>query len=211
MLRSRPDLRHLRVREGSKARSVPNWALNGTLLDNFNRANAVPPGAPWAATGIRNASASALGVVSNVLTNTGHGYLVGPYGPNVDLYCDVVAIPSAGGAMLLYVDIQEPATTTFDGYSVHIFNNTGTIEWRLRRIDNGVNATLISKTSGEQLVAGESVGISRVGNEVIVNHKAVGIWKEVIRATDATYAAGAVGVEFSTAGTQIDNLRGGTR
>lgn len=212
MLRSRPDLRRLRVRSGRQTRNIPNWALNGTLIDDFNRANVVPPGAPWAAIGIRNASASALGVVSNILTNAGHGYIAGPYGPNTDLYCDVVAPPGAAGSLILFVNVQEPGTVTYDGYGIHIFNNAGTWEWRIRRIDNGVNTTLASQIPGPALLAGQSIGISRVGSEVIAFHKPYGgSWVEVKRFTDATYAAGAIGVEFNAAGIQLDNFRGGTR
>ena len=185
------------------------------ILDNFNRSNTgPPPSASWSS--MWSGSFGQFEVASNQCAVDGliNGYAanywnVATYGADAEAYATIVTKPANGTSFLIIVRGQNLAVATPDGYILDIGIASGTDVIYLKRLDDGVIANLDS--TSQEISAGDSVGISAVGNVVKAWHKpAAGSWTEKLSVTDSTYSsAGHIAILTTSAATVIDDFGGG--
>lgn len=186
------------------------------ILDDFNRSDrnlsgdTSSSGAVWSTIAMTG-TAMELAITSNQMSVPGsrNGYLPGPYGPNVELWCTVSVLPGAGAYVFLAVRAQDVgAVSTWDGYGLIYIVGTG---WQLRRYLNGTSTTLTSSAT-PILAAGDGMGFSVIQSRLTAYRNPAGAgWIPTgLAITDATYSApGAIGLELNDTTVRIDNLGGG--
>ena len=204
------DDRLVCVLEGAEFPSI------ATVLDDFNRANENPVGAPWDG-GVSGAGASLLvasNEAANTLATTG-ARLDGPFGPDIELQVQVTTPGDNGiSGVALTARIADGGTAGWDGYRLVWTHADPQDVWALQRVDDG-SITLLDGTSvqSDPLEAGDRIGLQIVGSTLKGYKFTGGAWAEVISRTDATYdAAGSLGVQIidESQESRIDNVIGGT-
>lgn len=184
-----------------------------SILDDFNRTNSNALGANWTE-GLGWGNSTDLRINSNQLdndvTNTSDAYWnVSSPGPDVEVYATIATLPGNGQ----WVDLVARATTgaSGDGYMVEIYNNGGTYEIYLIRVDN-TSGTILGSVVSTGFSAGDGLGMRIVGNTLTAWRRQSGVWSTVgTSRTDSTYtAAGRLGVVISGATADIDDFGGGT-
>lgn len=182
----------------------------GTVLDNANRANVSPAGAPW--TGGINSATVGLKVVSNQLAQVSGSFpnavISGPYGPDVDVWVQVPVLPTSG-YVFLGARMLSPASN-WSGYGL-VWIPGAQDQYILRRYTSGT-PSLLNNTGTGKLAAGGWVGMRVKGNAISAYSSADGsTWTQQNLTSDLTYtAAGAIGMELGDATVRADNFSGGT-
>jgi hypothetical protein len=190
-----------------------------SILDDFNRANGLI-GSNWSNDTFNyGATATAMTVNSNQATpeNASYGEVYwnpSTFGPDSEAYGTVAVLPHEGGDMGLSICVQSPDTTGADGYRLIYKRLAGTDTVEIRRVDNGNNpGTLIGSIASQEIAAGDSLGLEKIGSAVKGYYKAAaGSWTQIISGTDSTYGTGFIGLySFSTGQNgRWDNFGGGT-
>lgn len=209
-----------------------------SVLDNFTRADANPTSNPmsggdsWGQKAIAGGSTTnRLKIVSNQVQAAPSGtafasdYDTTSYGPDSEVYCDVVSIGGWGTTneiLSMYARVVNPGLTTCTGYEVEIDAN-GT--WNVQNMaSNSIFTSLGTKT--QVIAAGDSVGMKITGTGATVTielwYKASGgSWTSLGTITDSgtagntlrRTAAGSIGIEIHHAAGNVpilDNFGGGT-
>jgi len=149
------------------------------ILDDFNRADeGPPPSSSWTTLQsghlvLSNQIYGVSDIESNVSTT------ISTYGPDSEAYVTLTSLPGNTGWMMLNVRFQMGVVV---GYSVYIYRDD----------DNGDTVTLYGDgeldSSPITLQAGDSFGVSAVGNEISYYHKPVGqAWEMLGSVTDSFY------------------------
>lgn len=189
------------------------------IRDTFNRSNENPLATAssnrvWSTTNIQSTgTTNLLKLVGNqclgINAAANNQYLTAIEGPDCEAYADVVTVPGAGIAIILYIRIINPGSAGNDsGYRLTVVANTST--WNIQRVDANVNTTIA--TSSTAFASGDSFGISCVGSLITAYRKpSGGSWGSVTSVTDATYGGpGVIGLGITNQTAVVDNLGGGT-
>lgn len=181
---------------GIGGRSHPSTAI----LDNFNRATL---GANW------SVLAGNLSLDANQLRTTGGAgsinvgiWNVATYGPDIEVYASMAAIPTSGYRTTLYLRFDSGLGNS---YFAQIDSN-GSVY--IRRTDTGVPINLVSKANAVTLTAGATFTFRAVGSTLSTFYNGM----LVLSTTDATYATAnsiGVGIEGGS-NARWDNFGGGT-
>jgi hypothetical protein len=183
----------------------------GALLDDANRANVSPAGAPWT-TGINSATVG-LKVVSNQLAQVSGSFtnaaIPGPYGPDVDVWVQVPVLPTSG-YVFLSARMLTP-TSNWNGYGLVWIPGATQDQYILRRYTNATPTLLLNAGIGK-VAAGGWIGMRVKGSTITAYSSADGsTWVQQNLVTDSTYtAAGAIGMELGDATVRADNFSAGT-
>jgi hypothetical protein len=162
------------------------------VLDNFNRPNENPlsGGGSWGSGA--SSSERCLKVVSNQLasdkTTTCSAVRVAPFGADVEVWTRVTVLPGAGNQIRLNARLQQPGTTTYDGYMLRTNQLSGTDEVYLERIDNGAFVRLL--TVNRELAVGNTLLFRVEGSTLEAWIKSGSAWSLVGSVDDSTYATG---------------------
>lgn len=187
--------------------SVVGPGPNGTsIIDDFNRANANPPGG-W--TNCENQ----LSIFSNKLTPaTGGGqsaeYTTTSYGPNCECFVTVDTKPTSDAdavGLIARGSTGSPAR----GYYLFAINKTGTDIFSLYRNVAGTYTQLGSNVS-QEYSAGDKIGLSCVGTTIKGWLYTGGSWSVVITQTDGNITgAGFFGAYMNGTVARLDDFGGG--
>jgi len=194
-------------------------------IDDFNRANAtsMPAGALWTGTAHNSASASGVGINSNLLYYNGAGApssLLGAsgvqIGPDFDFVADCVTSPPAGNSdFRIYTLLgNSPGTSTVNGYAFGCGPGSGSTNgWYIGMLSGSSISSMSTNTSEPAVAAGDRVWISKRGSllSTYVNRAGTTTWKTVVQKSDSTYnRVGQIAVYIGETTQRWDNLRGGT-
>ena len=197
--------------------------LNTTLLDDFNRADGnIIAGGAWAAGGLRDATASNLGITSNGLVRKNAGAWdqalgAATLGPDLDLQLDCVAPPLTGtSGMRIYFAMQNVQNAAMTGWGINLDYVGGTPTWRIFRQLSSTSYEVMATIVRPMPAAGDQVWASVRDSQIAFYHKpSGGSWTLIIKYNDFTGSVaktGRYGVEVGggTNSQKWDNLRGGT-
>ncbi|MGH3136875.1 MAG: fibronectin type III domain-containing protein, partial [Gaiellaceae bacterium] len=190
------------------------------VLDDFNRANESPlsDGGKWS-NGIIGASEVGLNVTSNALacavTTTCTAWRNNAqFGPNAEAWAKISTLPGTGNAVRLYVRLQTPGSSAFDGYMLRTNQLAGTDEVFLERQDNGALVRLLTMT--QELAVGNTLLLRAKGTILEAWLHDGSSWSRLGVVSDATYGAiGRVGIGLRGTTGRLDDfgartLGGGT-
>lgn len=191
-----------------------------SIVDTFNRTNENPlatasSGATWASfSGSGGVGLTALQVQSNVCASTSASslmYVVGADGADCEVYATVTTKGGTGAIVDLALGVIDTGTiTTVDGYMVRFTVASGTDTIEIVRLTN--LAVTVLTTYNQEVTAGDSFGLSRVGTTLEAwYNSAGGGWSSLGTTTDSTHTGGgvkAMGIYSTT--TRIDDFSGGS-
>ena len=160
-------------------------------VDDFNRANENPlsDAGRWT-NGINGSAESGLYVTSNSLacskTTTCTAWRnSAQYGPDVEVWGRVSALPGAGNPFRLLARVQQPGTSTYDGYMLRPNQLAGTDQVLFERVDNGSFVSLLTVT--QEFAAGD-VFMLRVKGSTMEGWRYDGsVWSRLGTVSDSTY------------------------
>ena len=187
---------------------------SSNLLSNFDGAdeNPLSEAGRW---GDLNTNGPDLQLVSHQVTSggatTGERYWLvdTAMGPDVEAYLTIATLPGDGNAIRLYARGQQPGSNTNDGYEIRYNQITAaTDEILIERCTNAVLTVLATFT--QDLIAGDKLGISILGNRIEAWFTTGGVWTLAGSAVDNTYTAAghvAMGVRGTTG--RVDNVYAG--
>jgi len=193
------------------------------ILDNFNRANEGPPpsaswsdlyglGADYQLKVVSNqAVPNALDPANDRATNYWNPTT---FGPDCEVYCTIATetLIDIGEIGLWVRATGVGSIATVSGYYVEYDRTTGGDHFDVIRVDNEAETQLGASIS-QELSAGDSFGVSMIGDTITVWYKSgAGAWTNIGERTDSTYQdAGYIGIIWwdSTDGV-LDNFGGGT-
>jgi hypothetical protein len=189
-----------------------------SVLDDFTGAvNTVLPthNANWQT--VTNATDGKLNgsnqvIPTSISTTTANNWNIA-YGPNSEIYIDVVTVPTSGGWCDIFARTQQGGnTTTRDGYVLD-YNSGANSD--ISRVDNNA-FTQLGSTFAMTLSNGDSIGLEVIGttNNIKAYRKTGGTWSQVgATQSDATYTGtGTLELEIAQTATAgvFDNFGGGT-
>jgi hypothetical protein len=187
-----------------------------SVLDNFTGTNGddlpVYSGNWSTTTGIAN-----LEIQSNTATGTSSGsnnanyWNVSNFGPDSEGFVTISTLPNVGESVGVGVRTQqETSGATVDGYWVFYTRQSGTDNFTLERLDNGV-LTQLGADFAQNVSAGDSIGIEVVGTTLTAYYHNGTSWSSLGTRTDSTYsAAGKVLLFTSSTASRLDDFGGGT-
>jgi hypothetical protein len=182
------------------------------ILDNFNRANENPlsNGGKWS--GPYLIGFLQMQVISNQCSpgggTAGNWWNVQKFGPDCEVYCDVVTAPTVSSDQFSIGARQvNPGGSTFaiDGWSL-TYTVQASSQWQLAVTVSGSIVNQISWT--HNLQNGDSVGINCIGNVATAYLKRAGVWSVMGTLTDSHIAAAGYLSIFADSGI-YDNFGGG--
>ncbi len=145
----------------------------------------------------------------------GSWYDVQQFGPDMECYATIAVLTdnTNTGEGFLYVRMQNPNTTSLDGYVIRVRRaGAGADDVRMYVETDGVDSQLGSTyTVGEIVPGTDQYGISAVGDQITGYYNNGGGWSVIIGpVTDATYpSAGYVGIEMVRSDTRLTDFGGG--
>jgi len=180
------------------------------LIDDFNRANQLPPSANWSLlTGV-NVQMKVLNNTCVPDANNASDYWnVGTFGPDSEVFATISSLPDAGKRLRLLLRIQQPGSAAFDGYAVEIYRpTTGSHEVFIKRWDNQAETTLLGPLN-QNFAVGDRFGLQAEGTTLRAWIEVGAGWTMLGSTTDTTYqSAGYIGIIAQT-GSGIDDFSGG--
>jgi hypothetical protein len=188
------------------------------IVDDFTRADSLGLGANWS-NNVFGYGGTALNLVSGVAAPTSASYgemwwNAATFGPDSEVYATIPVLPHVGGDMGLSMCVQSPGSAAADGYRLIYKRVSGTDTVEIRRVDNGNNpGTLIGSIASQEIAAGDSLGMEKIGSAVKGYYKASGgSWSQIISGTDSTYGTGSIGLYSFATGSlgHLDDFGGGT-
>jgi hypothetical protein len=183
------------------------FASNTALIDDFNRADQSPPGAPW------NSAASfvwpnPLKIESNTLKGVAGGSkLSATYGADVDFYFTVVVV--APGEIYAYLRAN-PTTSSYTGYRLDFLLGFSIV--RMWRVDAGTFTQIGDNVANTYPNAGDKFGIEVRGGTFKVYKDTGSGWTLFTTFTDGSpvnTSGGAFGIALNNSTLAVDNLSGG--
>jgi fibronectin type 3 domain-containing protein len=179
-------------------------------LDTFNRANENPlsDSGNWS-TNLNGGLENGLHVNANQLacsaTSTCTGWRKTQYGPDAEAWARVATLPGTGNAIRLYVRVQSPGTSAYDGYMLLVSQQAGTDQATIYRITNsGLTALL---TVPQELTAGDTVLLRAKGSALEAWRYDGAAWSRFGLVQDATYAgAGFTGIGIRGTTGRLDDF-----
>ena len=127
------------------------------------------------------------------------------YGPNSESWARIATLPGNGNAIRLYVRVQQPGTSGYDGYMLRTNQLAGTDEVFLERIVNGSLTRLL--TLNHELAVGDTLLLRASGPTLEIWRNNGSSWSRLGTASDATYtAAGFVGVGLRGTTGRLDDF-----
>lgn len=192
------------------------------ILDDFNRADATPASANWDYH--LNSTfwgCPPISVISNqgglATSNYGDSYwAAATFGPDVEVYATVAALPGSGTDQFLEFRIQSPGTggtapADGDSYGVS-FKNTAPDELMFYRCDNSSYTQLGATQTPGNLSVGDKIGVEMIGDTIQAYRYTGGAWAAYgSPETDSTYTvAGYIGGGFGDYIGRWDDFGGGT-
>jgi chitodextrinase len=168
-------------------------------IDSFNRPNENPlsDAGRWS-NGINGSAETGLRVASNRLACTRTTTCTAwrsnaQFGANVEVWSRVTTLPGNGNQIRLLARVQQPGTTTYDGYMLRTNQLSGTDQVFLERVDNG--ALVNRLTISQNLTAGDTLLLRVTGSTLQAWLKRGTTWSLLGSVVDATYGGpGYVGV-----------------
>ena len=168
-------------------------------LDSFNRRNENPlsDSGRWS-NGVSGSVETGLRVASNALECTKTATCTAwrnntQFGADTEVWARVTTLPGANNQFRLYARLQQPGTTTYDGYMLRTNQLPGTDQVLIDRVDNGafVNRLTIS----QELAVGDVLLLRVRGSTLEAWHRRGTTWSSLGSVADSTYSgAGYVGV-----------------
>lgn len=183
------------------------------VLDDFNRANNAALGANWTEGDTLGITGIVLEVNTNQLrcgsaANSIGRWNVSTFGGDSEVYCDVPTLPASGDWIGLFLRMGTGATG--DGYVLEVYNDGGSPDLYIFRIDNTAYTQLgAAVTNG--VAAGDALMLRAVGSTITAHRRQSGVWSTSMTRTDSTYsAAGFIGVYGTGTTFRLDDFGGGT-
>ena len=105
-------------------------------------------------------------------------------GPDSEVWTRLSVLPGNDNQLRLYARLQQPGSSTYDGYMLRTTQLSGTDQVALERVDNGTIVTLL--TINQELVAGDLL-LLRVQGQVLEAWRNNGSWSRIGVVADATY------------------------
>lgn len=194
------------------------------VLEAFAGALAAPPNASWTRIGGLTAdiqrNGSGVGKNNSASAAGGDYWNPATFGLASEVFCTVVTLPTTTlKRTTLYLLTANPGSTTLrNGYMLEwtFVTGAGNDTWTIQRVDNNVKTQLGSTLTGNDIAAGDKIGIGIDASSLITAYTTVaGVWTPLsLTFTDATYTSpGNVGfstVDFSGGTMTIDDFGGGT-
>lgn len=169
----------------------------------------------WDTIGL-NGNAFPLTVVSNTLSSpSGQRFtaLLGTWGPDAELFCDIVSPQGVGLEIALYTRVTDPGTANYDGYFLLIVRTNATdYTWGIYKAINGTTSPIVALAPGPALAVNDAIWFSTEGTTLKGYHRSgLGGYTEIVSGTDsALTSAGALAVFCGDNIVRLDNLGGGT-
>ena len=168
-------------------------------LDSFNRRNENPlsDSGPWS-NGVNGSVETGLRIVSNTLGCTKTTTCTGwrddiQYGPDTEVWARVTTLPGTNNQLRLYARLQQPGTTTYDGYMLRTNQLTGADQVWIDRVDNG--AIVNRLTISQELAVGDVLLLRVRGSTLEAWRRSGATWSLLGSVVDSTYGGtGYVGV-----------------
>jgi hypothetical protein len=181
------------------------------VLDTFNRANTgPPPSASWTTFG----STGGLIISTNKCMGSDAGYNNAYWNATTYTDAEVYATVSVkSGTLGIYTRAQNISGDSVDCYLLeYVPVAVVTDNIYIGRLDDGV-ATVLGAVIELEVAAGDSIGMSTVGNTITVYHKpAAGEWTKLTTRNDPTYPnAGYIGAFIQGITGAWDDFCGGER
>jgi hypothetical protein len=154
-------------------------------------------------------------IQSNSATSPGSGYASAYYddasfGADCEVYITIATRPGSANDVGVLLRMQSPGTSGMDGYSAQHAVNAGTDQWRIVRIDNGVETQLGALVDLES-ANGDKLGIEAIGSDIAVYRNNGGTWTQLATRTDSTYSgAGYTGFYCIGTTVRLDDFYAGT-
>lgn len=180
------------------------------ILDDFNRANETPITTNWTTPAMTGDGA--INLASNQLSG-GAGFFnayydVATYGPDLEVFATTADIPGVGESMSVFCFMADAGTTP-DGYCVRLFggaSHTGEI----RILNNGSTSLLLSLGTLTTFIAGDKLGMARIGGIVEAWAYQSGAWSKLGGVLDTTYVGTAtLALEMNGSRPRWDDFGGG--
>lgn len=192
------------------------------VLDNFNRANeGPPPSASWSAYDASWGFGDGLEVVSNQCKGNSYDLCAdywngATYGPDCEVYTTIATLPDDISDVNLRLRIVGPGgdlSLSSHYYTTIERDDVGGDYVRIFRNSSGSVTPLTGEVT-ITLVAGDSFGFERIGNDLSVYQKpSAGSWTQVATVTDGSplsQVAGYIGVDVTDNVSALDDFGGGT-
>ena len=109
------------------------------------------------------------------------------YGADVEVWARLPVLPGAGNQLRLLARVQQPGTSTYDGYMLRPNQLAGTDQILFERVDNGAFVTLL--TVNQELAAGDLFLLRVQGSTIEAWRHNGASWSRLGTVSDATYAA----------------------
>ncbi|MGH9876012.1 MAG: hypothetical protein ACRD5H_00095 [Nitrososphaerales archaeon] len=189
------------------------------ILDNFNRANeGPPPSANWT-TGI-GGSGGGLKVVGNECSSdtgaaSGGRWNVRTYGADAEAFYRVSVLPATGFDMSVDVRLTDEGANYDRYYLYWIVDSLADDTVQLWKTVNGLDTQLGANIGGQNLAAGDSIGVSAIGDVIRAYYKSGSTaWTEIASRTDTDLAGvvAFVGLEMRDSAVnafRVDDFGGG--
>ena len=160
----------------------------GTIIDNFNRANETPIGAPWAEF---NTSDNSFNLASNALDCSASicsMYYNLQMATNGDAFFTASTL---NGQMAVGCRGQQPGAATNDGYTGRMVSSADAV--RAHRVDNNI-ATQLGADATQVEGTGDKIGVRCDGSTIRAYYVDISVssaWVDMTGGTDSTYTCGA--------------------
>ena len=161
-------------------------------VDSFDRANENPLAGGWT-NGISSTGGVETGlfITANTLacskTTTCTAWRnTGQYGPDAESWARLSTLPGTGNAIRLYVRIQQPGSSAYDGYMLRTSQLAGTDQVFIDRIDN--SAVVNRLTVNQELAAGDVLLLRAKGTLLEAWRNDGSGWSRLGVVNDPTYS-----------------------
>jgi hypothetical protein len=162
--------------------------------------------------GVVGAGERSLKVVSNQLASdrstTATAWWKSPqYGPDSEAWATIRTLPGSGNGFRLYVRLQQPGSSAYDGYMLRTNQLTGPDDVYLERVDNGAFVRLL--TLSQDLAVGDVLLLRAKGSRLEAWLRRGATWSLLGGTADTTYAvAGHIGVGIRGKTGRLDDFGG---
>ena len=109
------------------------------------------------------------------------------YGPDAESWARLSTLPGTGNAIRLYVRVQQPGSSVYDGYMLRTNQLAGTDQVFVDRIDN--SAVVNRLTVNQELAAGDVLLLRAKGSSLEAWRNDGSNWSRLGVVTDPTYSA----------------------
>lgn len=155
---------------------------------------------------------AASGTVNVPSDNAKSYFTFTTYGPDVDVYTTITAVPANGKSTAIWARIVNPNTTSLGGYIFNYNAVAGVDTYILAKTINNVYQGDAVTTTGPELGPGDKIGLRCQGSTISGYLNKDGIWTRVATWTDTSFTgAGYIGLEIKDInGTgRVDDFSGG--